>query len=418
MRNALAVNGGKPLITIPEPHFKWPPAIPGLAEKVAGYISAGHPLSIQGRSGIYAELEDRLCELHNRKHALLVSSGTMGLYSAFFALDLKPGDEVISTVYSFHATASPLLHFGVRIAFCDVEADTGNIDVQSIDEHITPRTKAIVTNHMWGHPVNVSALRSICEKHKIAWVEDCSHAHFAAYNGRFVGGFGDASVFSLQGNKLVTGGEGGVLLTDSTEIYERATLLGHSLARSEKCVKDTKWKGILRTGFGLKLRIHPLAALMVKEILDHHCFEWIENRRRTLARFSRGLVQTGCIKPMARRDYVTSMGAHYGFKPRLDLNRLAGVSRERLVRALRAEGVAVAIPGSPPFHRLPLFVSPEIRIGAFEKHAPRSLHFPGAEQYTSTIISLPTFTFAEQRPIVDMYVEAFHKVLSRTAEIP
>jgi dTDP-4-amino-4,6-dideoxygalactose transaminase len=412
----LAIRGGKPLISTPPPHFRWPPHVPSLAEALAVYVDSGGPLSIPGRNGIYAELEDQMAALHNRRYALLTSSGTMALYSAFFGLDLKPGCEAISTVYSFHATATPLLHLGVKVVFCDVEPDTGNIDPSKLEEVITSRTRAVVTNHMWGHPVDVEAISAICRRHGLAWVEDCSHAHFAQYQGRFVGGFGDVSVLSLQGNKLLTGGEGGILLTDSQEIYERATLLGHSLKRSEDCVKAACWQEIRRTGFGLKFRMHPLAAVMVKHLLDHHCFDWIESRAKTLQRFSAGLEETGKVKAMARRPYVTSMGAHYGFKPRLDFKEL-GVSRDKLVLALKAEGLDVDLPGSPPFHSLPIFAPDRFRIGSFEKSDNNGRVFAGAEAYCNSILSLPTFTFQADWLLVDLYIEAFNKVLSQTEEL-
>ncbi len=217
MIDKLAIHGGTPVISNPKPHFRWPPHVEGLSKVVGDYIESGGKLSIVDRSGIYQQLEDRLCSLMGRKYAILTSSGTMALYSAFFGIDLRPGDEVISTVYSFHATATPLLHLGVKVVFCDVEPDTGNINASQISGLITENTRAIVTNHMWGHPVDVSVIQDICREKGLAWVEDCSHAHFSEYRSRFVGAFGDVAVFSLQGNKLLTGGEGGVLLTNRTE---------------------------------------------------------------------------------------------------------------------------------------------------------------------------------------------------------
>jgi dTDP-4-amino-4,6-dideoxygalactose transaminase len=269
---------------------------------------------------------------------------------------------------------------------------------------------------MWGHPVDADAIRSLCDRHGLRWVEDCSHAHFAEYIGRRVGSFGDASVLSLQGNKLLTGGEGGILLTDSQEVYERATLLGHSLKRSEDCVTNPHWRDILRTGFGLKFRIHPLAAVMVLHLLENYCFSWIESRSNVLRYFSDGLEGTGVISPMTRRDYVTSMGAHYGFKPRIDFSAL-GIERNTFVRAVAAEGVDVTVPGSPPFHRLALFDSNRFPIGTFEKADNSERSFPGADAYYDSIISLPTFTFSEDLPLVDAYIGAFRKVLDNLEEL-
>lgn len=414
--DTLALDGGSPVVTEPLPHFRWPPAVPGLGQVVARYIDEGEPLSIVDRAGVIAAVEDRLAALHDRRHALLVSSGTMALYSAFFGLGIEQGDEVISTVYSFHATASPLLHLGAEVVFCDVEPDTGNLAVDRLAELVTGRTRAVVTNDQWGHPVDKQRLAELCASHGLTWVEDCSHAHFAEYRGRRVGTFADVAVLSLQGNKLLTGGEGGVLLTDDTAVYERATLLGHGLARSEHCVADPRWREIRRTGFGLKLRAHPLAAVILLHLLDHHCFDWIAARAETLAHFTRGLVATGHVQPMARRDYVTSMGAHYGFKPRVDFAAL-GVSREALVRALAAEGLDVSIPGSPPFHRLALFEAGRFPINRFAKADNAARAFPGADAYCGSILSLPTFTFQEQWPLVERYVEAFDKVFRHLEEL-
>lgn len=412
----LAINGATPAVNAPMPHYTWPPNIPGLSRVIADYIDAGGPLSIVGRSGVFQKLENRLAELMGRKYAILMSSGTMALYSVYFSLNLKPDDEVICTVYSFHATATPLLHHGVKIVFCDVEPDTGNIDPTQIELLITPRTKAVVSNHMWGHPVDCSAIRSICDKHGLAWIEDCSHAHFAQFEGRYVGGFGDAAVFSLQGNKLLTGGEGGVLLTDSLDIYERATLLGHSLKRSEQCVTSPHWRDILRTGFGLKFRMHPLAAVMVLHLLENFCFGWVESREKILKHFSDGLADIDFVEPMACRSYVTSMGAHYGFKPRVDFARL-GVSRSRLVEALKAEGLDIDEPGSPPFHRLAIFDGRRFTIGGFTGNDIPQRPFTGADMYYNSILSLPTFTFESDLPLIDNYIDAFRKVINHREEL-
>ena len=416
LESKLALHGGTPAVSDPHPHFKWPPAMPDLGREIAEYIDAGNPLSIVDRSGVYQELEDRFCALHDRRYAIAVSSGTMALMSAFFGIGLEPGDEVISTVYSFHATATPLLHLGVKVVFCDIEPDTGNIDVRQIESSITHRTRAIVTNHMWGHPVAVDDIRDICRRHHLKWVEDCSHAHFSKYKDRYVGSFGDAAVFSLQGNKLLTGGEGGILLTDSTPVYERATLFGHSLKRTQECVSDPFWDGLSRTGFGLKLRMHPLAAVIVLYILENHCFDWIRSRHETLDYFSKRLASTGMIQPMARKPYVTSMGAHYGFKPIIDFDAL-GISRRVFVKALQAEGLKIAVPGSQPFHKLPIFTCNRYPIGNFEK-ADHSKHtFSGAEQYHANIISLPTFSFQSDIPLIDKYVAAFEKVLDNLGDL-
>lgn len=399
----------------PFPRWAWPPILPDLADTLKQYYLDGRPLSIAGRTGtVYEELEDEFARLHGRKHALLVSSGTMALYSAYFALGLGPGDEVVCTAYSYHATAAPLLHLGVKVVFCDVEPDTGNIAVDQIEGLITTRTRAVVTNDQWGHPVNKDAVLAVCRKHSLAYIEDCSHAHFSSYRGAYVGTFGNVACWSLQGSKLLSGGEGGILLTDDRTIYEKAVLLGHNLKRPFEEVHAPEYMAYRRTGFGLKLRIHPLAAVMILHQLRHHCFDWIHSRAETLGYFQSQLAAATPLLPMARRDYATSMGAWYGFKPRADFQAL-GIDRARLAEEMSRRGFEVDIPGSDPLPSYQLF-----QAGIPGKHAsdPKATsgiwrdRFPGAAAYSDSILSLPTFTFPEDRPTINRYVHAFTECLA------
>ena len=108
----------------------------------------------------------------------------------------------------------------------DVEEDTGNVSVEGILKSISSKTKCLVTNAMWGHPVEQSTIKDICKQRNIAWIEDCSHAQFSSYMEKPVGSWGDIGCASLQGEKIVSGGEGGVFLTDSDELHDQAVLLG------------------------------------------------------------------------------------------------------------------------------------------------------------------------------------------------
>lgn len=383
--------------------YRWPPYIPEMGDLVKDYIDQGKPLSIPDESGIIHELECDFSKLHHRKYALAVSSGTMALYSAFFALGLSEEDEVICTAFSYHATAAPLLHFGVKIVFCDVEPDTGNIDTAQIEQLITPKTRAIVTNDQWGHPCDKERVLELCRRHGLRYVEDCSHAHFAQYGGRYVGTFGDVACWSLQGRKLLSGGEGGILLTDDQDLYERAVLLGHNLKRPAQSVKNEIYRPLDRTGYGLKLRMHPLAALMVDHELKNYCFSWIESRARTLEYFQSQLQGT-FLRPMARRDYVTSMGAWYGFMPRLD--PAYKVDREHFIRWMNDQQLQISIPKSRPIPDYALFAPDRFPIGHFTKHPVGT--YLNAQSYYAQIVNIPTFTFEEYDQI-DRYIERIHE---------
>jgi perosamine synthetase len=383
--------------------FVWPPKIEEMGNLVKDYIDSGNSLSIADDSGIYQELESSFARLHNRKYGLLVSSGTMALYSAFFGINLLQSDEIICTAYSYHATSAPALHFGAKIVFCDIEEDTGNIDCKEIEKLITKKTKAIISNDQWGHPCDKDKILEICKKYSIKYIEDCSHAHFAKYKDKYTGSFGDVACWSLQGNKLLSGGEGGILLTDNQDIYERAVLLGHNLKRPAQSVKNSYYKPLERTGFGLKLRIHPLAALMVNYQLKNYCFKWIESREKTLDYFNEKLEKETFFSKMVKREYVTSMGAWYGFKPLANFKEL-GIDKIHFVNWMKEKGFEVDIPKSEILPKYQIFSSEKYSINKFKKLNDLK-EYPGANIYYERIITFPTFTF-EEYGIIDCYIEA------------
>lgn len=376
---------------------KWPPHIPGLGDAVKKYIEDGNSLSIRDRSGVIKELEDRFAAIHGKKYALTVSSGTMALCSAFFAIDPQPGDEIICTAFSFHATASSAHLWGLNVVFCDVESDTGNIDSSKLESLITPRTRAVVSNDMWGHPCDKDAILALCRKYDILYIEDCSHAHFSEYKGKYSGTFGDIACWSFQSLKFLSGGEGGILLTDNFAFYERAVLLGHYSWRSLQTAATPGFTELGASGFGLKLRMHPLAAVMVLYQLENCSQDWLKSRHETLTYFEKRLRQSTPLLPMTKREYVTSMGAWFGFYPRCDF--IAGTNyRDELMSFLRAKGLVAKKP--------PHLILPYMRLfhtcafGAKVKTSDRvSPRFPQAELYDNSIIGFPTFTFHEYNTI-------------------
>lgn len=385
---------------------KWPPKIPELGDIVKRYIDDGNPLSITNDSGIYRELEEYFAGIHSRKYALLCSSGTAALFSAFFALGLSEGDEVICTAFTYHATVSPALFFGVKIVFCDVEDDTGNIDASLIESLITPKTRAVITNDTWGHPCDKDAISAICRKHNLPYIADFSHAQLAKYRKNYTGSYGDIACCSFQERKMIGGGEGGILLTDNFKLYERATLFGHYSWRSVNTVKSSDYLPIAQTGFGLKLRIHPLSAAIVLHKLRNYAQKWIASREETLSYFGRQLELYTPLKSMARRDYVYSMGGWYGFFPLLPEN----VDREDFTRYLYANGVEVKHSSCKILPYLPLF---RMKIdGGRIVYGESAQNFPSAERYERSIIGFPTFTDHEYGEI-DRYVRVIAEYFSR-----
>src|SRR6267154_4441182 len=171
------------------------------------------------------EFEATFARYCGTDYALTVSNGTTGLHLAFAALGLEPGDEVIIPDLTFVATANAVAYTGATPVLADIDADTLCLDPRSVKALISPRTKAIIPVHLYGHPADMDALKEIGDAHGVDIVEDAAEAHGAEYKGRRVGGLGKCGVFSFYGNKVITTGEGGMLTTNDQEFYQHARRL-------------------------------------------------------------------------------------------------------------------------------------------------------------------------------------------------
>jgi perosamine synthetase len=171
-----------------------------------------------------AAFEEAFAEVCGVQHAVATSSGTTALQIALLAHGIGPDDEVITTPFTFVASASSILFTGARPVFVDIEEDTFNIDPARIEKKITPRTKAMMPVHLYGHPCDVDAILEIAERHGLVVVEDAAQAVGAEYHGRRAGSFG-TGCFSLYATKNITTAEGGMITTDDPEIADRARLL-------------------------------------------------------------------------------------------------------------------------------------------------------------------------------------------------
>lgn len=177
-------------------------------------------------AGKYVELfEKKFADFCGVKHAVACCNGTVALHLALVALGVEAGDEVIVPTLTFVATANAVVHCGARPVFVDSEAETWNLDPQQIESKITARTKGIIAVHLYGHPAKMSELKEIARRHKLFLLEDAAEAHGAMCGGKIVGSLGDAAAFSFYANKIVTTGEGGMVVTDHDALAERARLL-------------------------------------------------------------------------------------------------------------------------------------------------------------------------------------------------
>src|SRR2546428_8254209 len=167
------------------------------------------------------ELEASFARLCGTRHAVATNTGTAALHVALLALEIGPGDEVITTPLSCIHSANPILFQGARPAFADVHPETYNVEMGEVEKRITSKTKAILSVHLFGHPVDLDPLLDLASRRGLPVIEDASQATGALYKGRRVGGFGRVGCFSLYANKIVTSGEGGMIVTQDPALADR-----------------------------------------------------------------------------------------------------------------------------------------------------------------------------------------------------
>jgi dTDP-4-amino-4,6-dideoxygalactose transaminase len=352
----LALLGGAPVITRPRPHEIWPPAADDseLADLAA---QRNTDISIRGRSGPIKVFEESFLDFMERRvqFAVTFNSGTSALLAAYFALGVDEGAEVIGPVLTYHAAMSPIFILRGTPVLVDIDRRSRCIDPERIEEAITPRTRLITVVHQWGHPADMDRILEIASRHRLPVLEDCSHAHGSRYKGRLCGTFGDAAVFSLQANKMVFAGDGGVLVTSDPDVHARATLLGHYRDRSRDEITDAQYRQFWVTGFGLKLRMSPFDAVVATHSLRAFP-KRREGRYQCLRYFGERLEELGFFEataPPADND----MGAWYGFKPLYREELLGHIKRETFIRALQAEGLEIDVPSGPLLSTLPLYAA-------------------------------------------------------------
>lgn len=319
------------------------------------------------------------------------------------------------------------MHFGITPVFCDASED-GNIEPSAISRLITSKTKAIVVTHMWGMPCDmVGVLEAVKHRPDIRVFEDCSHAHGATLNGQMVGTFGDGAAWSLQGQKVVTGGEGGIVLTKHKEFHYRQLLWGHYNKRCKSEIPtDYPLYGYARTGAGLKNRITTLAAAIIKHELES-LPSMGATRQRIASYLADNLSHIDFIK-IANPTYLEEarvQPAWYAFIL-LFLQEKAppGLTREKFVQKLWSKGLNdIDIPTSTGLqHKEPLFTSPaeilpHIYHGLNYVDENSSRNFPRAQEFYARCIKLPGWATEEDFKRACHYVQIISAVSTKFCNI-
>jgi dTDP-4-amino-4,6-dideoxygalactose transaminase len=314
------------------------------------------------------EFENETAAYLGVNHAVSCASGTDALHLALVALGVGPGDEVITTPFTFIATAEAIRYVGATPVFVDIDERTFNIDLNQLEAALTPATKAVIPVHLFGQPVDTVSLKAFCEAHDLLLVEDCAQSFGAAVKDRMTGGFGDAGCFSFFPSKNLGGvGDGGLVTSQSDEVAARLRMLRNH-GSSKRYYHDT---------IGFNSRLDELQAVVLRIKLKH-IDRYNQERRRVAHRYNDGLVGTDILTP-----HEDGIGTHVFHQYTLLSDR-----RDRIMAALSDKEIASAIYYPVPLHQQKAF-----------QDTVSGQNFPVTESVAARCLSLPIFPELENSQI-------------------
>lgn len=293
------------------------------------------------------ELEKQFAEYFRVKFAIAVNSGTAGLHSAIAAAGIGPGDEVIVSPYTMTASASCILMQNAIPVFVDIQNDIFCLDPNKVQEAITPRTKAILVVHLFGHPANMDPILLLAKKHNLVVIEDCAQAPGAVYKDKLVGTMGDIGVFSLNQHKTITTGEGGVIITNDGKLARKMQLIRN---HGEVVVNDLNQNDIVNI-LGWNYRITELEAAIA--IAQFQKLNGLTQWRVKLAEYLTAKLSeySGIITPRIR---PRSKHVYFAYPIRY-LEDEVGIQRDLFVKAINAEGIPFGAGYVKPIYLEPLY---------------------------------------------------------------
>jgi dTDP-4-amino-4,6-dideoxygalactose transaminase len=305
------------------------------------------------------QFEKDFAKFIGAEHCLGFNSGTSALHIALMLLNVGPGDEVITTPYTFVATSWAISYVGAKPVYVDIDDATMNLDPKLLERAITPKTKAVMPVHLYGHPFDLDPILAICKKHKLPLVEDTAQAHAAKYKGKIVGTFGDISCFSFYpGKNLGACGEGGALVTNNSEFAKRA----RSLREHGSTVRYYHDE----VGFNYRMEGIQGAVLGVKL---PHLQKWTDERRRVAHRYHELLKDTPLQLPLEASFAESAYHLYVVRHPR----------RDELKKYLDDNGVGCALHYPLPLHLQKCYANLGHKAGDFpvsEKSARECLSLP------------------------------------------
>jgi dTDP-4-amino-4,6-dideoxygalactose transaminase len=333
-----------------------------------------------------AALEEEFARYSDVRYAVGVNSGTSALHLALLAAGIGPGDEVLTTAFTFYATVATIGYVGATPVYVDIDPSTLNLDSHQLEAAVTERTRAILLVHLYGQPADMDPILDVARRHKLAVIEDASQAHGAEYKGRRVGGIGDLGCFSFYPTKnLGAAGEGGIVTTNNPEYARTLSLL-------RNWGEEGRYHPVLK-GYNYRLAAIQAAILRVKlKRLE----QWTEVRRTLAAEYDRLLRDTAVTAP------ATLPNTRHVYC----LYTIRAENRDELQRGLRAADIQTAIHYPTPIHLMPAYSDARYKAG----------DLPVAEASARTVLSLPLYPQLNGAQVAEVAAEVARLARRKTQE--
>ena len=385
----LAIKGGKPVRsnTLPYGH-QWvdDDDIASVVEVLkSDWITQGLKVD---------EFERKVAEYCRAKYAVAVSSGTAALHAACMVAGISKEDEAITTPITFAATANAVVYCGGKPVFADIRDDTLNIDAEEIRRKLSPKTKAILPVDLAGHPADLDEIKAVAAKKKIVVIEDACHALGAEYKGKKIGSLSDMTILSFHPVKHITTGEGGMVLTNNAEFYERLRIFRHHGIIKGNSGKGSWYYEMPEPGHNFRITDFQ-CALGTSQLKKLDRF--VERRKEIASRYNAAFAgMEEIITPTESRD-VKAVYHIYVIQLRTELLK---VGRKEIFEALRAENIGVNV------HYMPLHLHPFYQ----REFGYKKGDYPKAEIYYERAITLPVFPKMGDEDVEDV-INAVSKVI-------
>lgn len=305
--------------------------------------------------------EKAYAEKYGVKHCIALANGTDAIYAALRMMNIGPGDEVITVANSWISTSETIGQTGAVPVFVDID-EYSNIDVSKIEEKITDKTKAVIPVHLYGQPAEIKTIKAICDKHNLYLIEDCAQAHFAEYEGQYVGTFGDAATFSFYpGKNLGAYGDAGAVITNDDDLAEKIRMFVNHGALKKHSHKIE----------GINSRMDTIQAAILLQKLPH-ILDWNKSRAKNAELYNEKLADcTEIICPPVRKN-VKHIYHIYAIRTQ---------QRDALQKYLKEKGIATAIHYP---EALPL-------MEAYKELGYTEADVPNAAKFRNETLSLPMY---------------------------